>query len=94
MWRKSLAICLALGLSLAPSLAWSEPLPSSYSVALSQSEYDQILAALESARESLKRSNETIANQSKRLRMQSLFCAALAGALVVNGVGLIIASTR
>lgn len=92
-WR-ILSIGLAFGLLFAPCLAYSEPLPSSVSVVLSQAEYDQIEAAILQAREALKRSNEEIAKLSKDLTMRSIFCGVLAGALVLNGVGLLIEAVR
>jgi len=68
MWqRKYLAGLLALGLLFAPCSASSEPLPSSPGVYLSQSEADAIEAEILAAREALRKSSETIAQQSQLL---------------------------
>lgn len=108
MWRRYAAICLALGLLLAPCSAWSEPLPSSRGVWLSTAEYDAIVAAVETAQAELTKSNQTIdtlstqlkisseemARLSRDLTLRSVFCATLGAALVLNGVGLIVAAIR
>ena len=89
-----LSICLAFGLLCAPFLAYSEPLPPSHSVVLSQAEYDQIEAAIVQAQEALKKSNEEIAKQSRDLTRLSWLCGTLAGALVLEGVALIIEAAK
>ena len=86
MWRRILALCLAFGALSAPCWPSPSPVPSSSSVSLSQAEYDQIEAAMESAKESLRRSNETIASQSRSLTRLWLLSALLAGAVVLEGV--------
>lgn len=89
MWRRLLSIWLAFGLAFgllcAPLSA--SPLPSapSSSVTLSPEEYAQILAAMESAKTSLERSNQTIKDQSTALTRLWIFSAALAAALVLEG---------
>lgn len=86
MWRRSLAGCLAIALSLAPCSAWSEPSRPAPSVTLSAAEYAQVEAAIAEARAALERSSETIAAQSKTLTRLSILCAALGVALVAEGV--------
>jgi len=82
---------------------------------LSQSEADAIEAEILAAREALRKSSETIAQQSqlltqaennlkasneiiakqaRDLTMLSIFSGVLAGALVLEGVGLIIVAIR
>ena len=92
-WR-TLSIGLAFGILFGPCLAYSEPLPSSHSVVLSQAEYDQIEAAIVQAQEALKKSNEEIAKLSRDLTTRSIFCGVLAGALVLEGVALIIEAVK
>ena len=106
MWRRYASTCLALGLLLAPVSVSSEPLPSSRGVWLSISEYDAIVAAVETAQTELEKSyatietlstrlkisNEEMARLSRGLKLRSIFCGVLGAALVLNGVGLIIAS--
>lgn len=108
MWRRSLALLLVLGALLGPCSAWSEPVPSSSGVYLSTSEYDAIVTAIETAKAELEKSNQTIetlsnqlkisneeiARQSRALTLRSVFCATLGAALVLNGVGLIVAAIR
>ena len=108
MWRKSLALLLVLGALLGPCSAWSEPVPSSSGVYLSTSEYDAIVTTIEEAKAELEKSNATIetlsnqlklsseeiAKQSRALMRRSIFCGVLGAALVLNGVGLIIASIK
>ena len=116
MWeRPCLAGLLALGLLFAPCSAFSEPSPSSPGVYLSQSEADAIEAEILAAQEALRKSNETIAQQSqlltqaesnlkasneiiakqsRDLTMLSIFCGGLAGALVLEGVGLVIVAIK
>ena len=75
MWRKLLSLGLAFGLLCGPLSALpSQPpylsAPSSSatsSVVLSEEEYSAILAAMETAKNQLAKSNETIATQSQRL---------------------------
>ena len=86
MWRRLLSIGLAFGLLCAPLSASPQPSASSSSVTLSPDEYAQIQAAMESAKTSLERSNQTIADQSKALTRLWIFSGALALALVVEGV--------
>lgn len=108
MWKRSLAIFIALGLLLGPCSAWSEPSVSSSEVRLSISEYDAIVTAIEEAKAELEKSNATIetlstqlkisneeiARQSRALTLRSVFCVTLGAALVLNGVGLIVAAIR
>ena len=80
MPRASKWLALALlgsGLFFAPFSAWSEPLPSSSSVSLSQAEYDKIVAEIKAADQALKQSSETIAKQEEDYRMLSLFLLGL-----------------
>lgn len=86
MWRRLASIGLAFGLLCAPLSASPSPSPSSGSVTLSQSEYDQIVAAMESAEASLKQSNETIASQSQSLKTLWLFSGVLVGAVTLDAV--------
>jgi hypothetical protein len=83
---KWLSICLAFGLLCAPLSALPSPSPPSGSVTLSQSEYDQVEAAILSAQESLKRSNEIIESQSKSLKTLSIFCAVLVGVVALDAI--------
>jgi len=46
------------------------------------------------AKAALEQSNETIAAQSRALTRRSIFCGVLAGALVLEGVGLIIVAIK
>ena len=87
---KWLALCLAFGLLCAPSLAFSAPLPSSSSVTLSQSEYDQIMAAMEAAQAALIRSNKEIATLSRDSQMLWILSGVLASVVLVEGVALAI----
>ena len=84
MWQRFLVGFLALGLLCAPLSALPSPSPPSGSVTLSQSEYEQIEAAILSAQESLKRSNEIIESQSKSLKTLWIFSGVLAVALVLD----------
>ena len=82
---------------------------------MSQSEADAIEAEILAAQEALRKSNETIAQQSqlltqaesnlkasneiiakqsRDLTMLSIFCGVLAGALVLDGVGLVIVAIK
>lgn len=94
MWRRSLAAWLALGLSLAPCSAWSEPQVSPSGVSLSIAEYDEIVAAIEEADRQIKASSETIARQVSASRRLSILCAALALALVTDGVADIVRAVK
>ena len=71
MWRKLLSLGLVFGLLCGPLLALpsqgSQSSAPSGSVILSASEYAAIEAALLQAQEALKKSNETIAQQSQLL---------------------------
>ena len=90
MWRRILGLCLAFGLLSALCWPSPSPVPSSSSVSLSQAEYDQIEAAMESAKESLRRSNETIADQSRSLTRLWLLSGALAVAVVAESAALLV----
>ena len=94
MWRRCLAGYLILGLLFAPCLASSEPLPSSSGVYLSDSELAKIEAEIKAAQEALKKSSETIAQQSKDLTTLSIFCGVLGGALVLEAVASIIVAIK
>ena len=94
MCRRFLVGLLALGLLLGQFSAYSAPSPSSPGVYLSQAEYDQIVAEVESAKESLKKSNELIAKQSKDLTTLWIFSGALATALVLEGIAAIITAVK
>jgi hypothetical protein len=86
MWRRVLSIGLALALSCAPLSALPQPSAPSPSVTLSPDEYAQIVAAMESARASLERSNQIIESQSKSLTRLSILCGVLAGVLVIDAI--------
>jgi multidrug resistance efflux pump len=109
MWLRKLLIgLLALGLLCGPSLALSEPLPSSLSVALSQSEYDEVLAAMEKAKAQLEASSTTIELLSSQLEksnsqmqrlsrnstLQWILCGTLAIALAVEGTAQFVRASR
>ncbi len=89
-----LALCLAGFALFAPLSAWSEPLAPSPSVTLSPEEYAQIVAAMESARDSLKQSNEIIKSQSQNLTRLWIFCAVLGTALVIDAAAEIIEAVK
>lgn len=91
---KWLSIFVALCLLLAPCSVSSEPLVSSDSVRLSIAEYDQIIAAMETADLQLKASSETIAKLAKDSQRLWLFSALLGLALVVDGAAEIIQAVR
>jgi outer membrane lipoprotein-sorting protein len=76
--NKWLFLVLAFGLLLAPFSVCAQQAPPSSSVILSGEEYDQIVAAITQAQADLKKSSETIAQQSKDLATRSMFCAVLA----------------
>jgi hypothetical protein len=92
-WR-ILSIGLAFLVLFAPLSALPSPSPSPSSVVLSQAEYDQIEAAILQAQEALRKSNEEIARLSRDLTLRSTLCGLLAGALVLNGVALIIEAVK
>jgi hypothetical protein len=85
---------LVLGLLCAPSLAYASPPQSSMGVTLSQSEYDEVVQAMESAKESLKRSNEIIDSQSKSLTRLWILSELLGSALVLEAVAATIAAIK
>jgi len=91
---KWLSIFAALGLLFAPLSASSEPLVSSQSVTLSIAEYEQIIAAIETADRQLKASSETIAKQERDLKRLWIFCGGLALALIVDGTAEIIQAVK
>lgn len=91
---KWLSLLLVFGLLLGPCLAYSEPFPSSSSVSLSQSEYDQIVAEIQAAQIALQTSNDLIAKQSKDLKMLSLLSGALAAGLILEGAAMIIVTIK
>ena len=86
MWARCLALFLVLGMFCAQLSASPQPSPPSSSVTLSSAEYDQIQAAMESAKASLEQSNRIIADQSKSLKRLWIFSGALAGALIIEAV--------
>lgn len=84
--KKLLIGLLAITVLFAPVSAWCSPSAPSGSVTLSQAEYDQLVAAMESAKESLRQSSETIKNQSQSLTRLSIFCGVLGLALAAEGI--------
>jgi hypothetical protein len=86
MWRRFVAIWLVFGLSFAPCLAYSVPLPSLPSVPLSQAEYDAIITEIEQAQKALEASSNLIAKQSKDLKTLSLLCGGLAAVVVLSAI--------
>jgi hypothetical protein len=88
MWRRVLSIGLAFGLLCAPLSALPSQPPPPGSVTLSPDEYAQILAAMESAKTSLERSNETIKDQSTALTRLWIFSGVLALGVLVESVAL------
>jgi hypothetical protein len=104
MCRKGLSLLLGFGLLCAPCLVSSEPVLSSLVVTLSPDEYAEIVDAIAEGREALvkssatieklsirlEESNKLISKQSRNLTMLWIFCGVLSGALVANGIGLIL----
>jgi hypothetical protein len=84
--KRFLVGCLVLGLCFAPLSALPSPPPPSGSVWLSPEEYAQVEAAILSAQESLKRSNEIIESQSQSLKTLSIFCAVLVGVVALDAI--------
>lgn len=98
MWRRWVAFCLVLGLSLAPCLASSPPespsSPSSGSVVLSAEEYASVEAAILQAQEALKTSNEKIQAQSKALTMLWIFSGVLVLAVTIRATADLITAIK
>lgn len=77
MWAKFL-ISFGLILVLATSLSASPPAsPAESSVVLSQTEYSQVLSALQEAQVQLQTSSDEIKKQSKTLALLSISCGVL-----------------